>query len=183
MCYYWLFIRYCLLLSLQSFTVSRKKLVHYTSYDQKKRANDAVLIGAYAVNIPSFLHLFFYPSFNLPASLLIIQCNLFLVGTLFEKKPRRSLQDSDLRKQHRLPAVQVGLHTNLQTHTWWCGEWCFFLQHYKDPLISFYADSFCNQVSRHKMLPLFYWNAPKYVIVRQLFDMTPNHMQEREVTS
>ncbi|XP_071346290.1 dual specificity protein phosphatase CDC14AB-like isoform X2 [Trachinotus anak] len=29
--------------------MSRKKLVHYTSYDQKKRANAAVLIGAYAV--------------------------------------------------------------------------------------------------------------------------------------
>ncbi|XP_010745280.1 dual specificity protein phosphatase CDC14AB [Larimichthys crocea] len=34
---------------LKSFTMSRKKLVHYTSHDQKKRANDAVLIGAYAV--------------------------------------------------------------------------------------------------------------------------------------
>ncbi|XP_041804770.1 dual specificity protein phosphatase CDC14AB-like isoform X1 [Chelmon rostratus] len=43
--------RYCCKLSkkLKSFTMSRKKLVHYTSYDQKKRANDAVLIGAYAV--------------------------------------------------------------------------------------------------------------------------------------
>uniref|UniRef100_A0A673BDS7 protein-tyrosine-phosphatase n=1 Tax=Sphaeramia orbicularis TaxID=375764 RepID=A0A673BDS7_9TELE len=36
-------------LSPQSFAISRKKLVHYTSYDQKKRANAAVLIGAYAV--------------------------------------------------------------------------------------------------------------------------------------
>ncbi|XP_068427245.1 dual specificity protein phosphatase CDC14AB-like [Clinocottus analis] len=34
---------------LKSFTMSRKKLVHYTSYDQKKRANAALLIGAYAV--------------------------------------------------------------------------------------------------------------------------------------
>ncbi|XP_070831150.1 dual specificity protein phosphatase CDC14AB-like isoform X1 [Chaetodon trifascialis] len=43
--------RYCCKLNkkLKSFTMSRKKLVHYTSYDQKKRANDAVLIGAYAV--------------------------------------------------------------------------------------------------------------------------------------
>ncbi len=47
-------------LYLQSFTMSRKKLVHYTSYDQKKRANAAVLIGAYAVNISLFLH----PSFS-----------------------------------------------------------------------------------------------------------------------
>lgn len=36
--------------------MSRKRLVHYTSYDQKKRANAAVLIGAYAVNIISFVH-------------------------------------------------------------------------------------------------------------------------------
>ncbi|XP_070701417.1 dual specificity protein phosphatase CDC14AB-like [Pempheris klunzingeri] len=43
--------RYCCKLNkkLKSFTVPRKKLVHYTSYDQKKRANAAVLIGAYAV--------------------------------------------------------------------------------------------------------------------------------------
>ncbi|XP_076600850.1 dual specificity protein phosphatase CDC14AB-like [Chaetodon auriga] len=43
--------RYCCKLNkkLKSFTMSRKRLVHYTSYDQKKRANDAVLIGAYAV--------------------------------------------------------------------------------------------------------------------------------------
>ncbi|KAM9322670.1 dual specificity protein phosphatase CDC14AB-like [Pholidichthys leucotaenia] len=43
--------RYCTKLhkKLKSFTMSRMKLVHYTSYDQKKRANAAVLIGAYAV--------------------------------------------------------------------------------------------------------------------------------------
>uniref|UniRef100_A0A3B5A264 protein-tyrosine-phosphatase n=1 Tax=Stegastes partitus TaxID=144197 RepID=A0A3B5A264_9TELE len=43
--------RYCCKLNkkLKSFTMSRKKLVHYTSYDQKRRANAAVLIGAYAV--------------------------------------------------------------------------------------------------------------------------------------
>ncbi|XP_028282955.1 dual specificity protein phosphatase CDC14AB-like [Parambassis ranga] len=43
--------RYCCKLNkkLKSFTISRKKLVYYTSYDQKKRANAAVLIGAYAV--------------------------------------------------------------------------------------------------------------------------------------
>ncbi|GLD69903.1 cell division cycle 14Aa, partial [Lates japonicus] len=42
--------RYCCKLNkkLKSFTMSRKKLVHYSSYDQKKRANAAVLIGAYA---------------------------------------------------------------------------------------------------------------------------------------
>ncbi|CAJ1087351.1 LOW QUALITY PROTEIN: dual specificity protein phosphatase CDC14AB-like [Xyrichtys novacula] len=43
--------RYCCKLNkkLKSFTTSRKKLVHYTSNDQKKRANAAVLIGGYAV--------------------------------------------------------------------------------------------------------------------------------------
>uniref|UniRef100_A0A672HFM6 protein-tyrosine-phosphatase n=1 Tax=Salarias fasciatus TaxID=181472 RepID=A0A672HFM6_SALFA len=43
--------RYCSKVNkkLKSFTMSRKKLVHYTTYDQKKRANAAVLVGAYAV--------------------------------------------------------------------------------------------------------------------------------------
>ncbi|XP_069367202.1 dual specificity protein phosphatase CDC14AB-like isoform X1 [Paralichthys olivaceus] len=43
--------RYCCKLNkkLKSFTISKKKLVHFTCYDQKKRANAAVLIGAYAV--------------------------------------------------------------------------------------------------------------------------------------
>ncbi|XP_028856235.1 dual specificity protein phosphatase CDC14AB isoform X5 [Denticeps clupeoides] len=34
---------------LQSFTLTRKRIVHYTSFDQRKRANAAVLVGAYAV--------------------------------------------------------------------------------------------------------------------------------------
>ncbi|XP_062371578.1 dual specificity protein phosphatase CDC14AB [Sardina pilchardus] len=33
----------------KSFTLTRKRIVHYTSFDQRKRANAAVLIGAYAV--------------------------------------------------------------------------------------------------------------------------------------
>uniref|UniRef100_A0A8C3AEQ8 protein-tyrosine-phosphatase n=1 Tax=Cyclopterus lumpus TaxID=8103 RepID=A0A8C3AEQ8_CYCLU len=43
--------RYCcrVNMKLKSFTMSRKKLVHHTSYDQKKRANAALLISAYAV--------------------------------------------------------------------------------------------------------------------------------------
>ncbi|KAM9720327.1 dual specificity protein phosphatase CDC14AB-like isoform 2-T2 [Menidia menidia] len=43
--------RYCCKLNkkLKSFKMSRKKLIYYTSYDQKKRANAAVLIGSYAV--------------------------------------------------------------------------------------------------------------------------------------
>ncbi|XP_041913198.1 dual specificity protein phosphatase CDC14AB isoform X1 [Alosa sapidissima] len=34
---------------IKSFTLTRKRIVHYTSFDQRKRANAAVLIGAYAV--------------------------------------------------------------------------------------------------------------------------------------
>ncbi|KAJ0059331.1 hypothetical protein NL108_015506 [Boleophthalmus pectinirostris] len=43
--------RYCTKLhkKLKSLTMSKKKLVHFTSHDPKKRANAAVLIGAYAV--------------------------------------------------------------------------------------------------------------------------------------
>ncbi|GAB1288049.1 Dual specificity protein phosphatase CDC14A [Apodemus speciosus] len=33
----------------KSYSLSRKKIVHYTSFDQRKRANAAFLIGAYAV--------------------------------------------------------------------------------------------------------------------------------------
>ncbi|XP_073090465.1 dual specificity protein phosphatase CDC14A isoform X5 [Manis javanica] len=36
-------------LSLLSYSLSRKKIVHYTCFDQRKRANAAFLIGAYAV--------------------------------------------------------------------------------------------------------------------------------------
>ncbi|XP_029904616.1 dual specificity protein phosphatase CDC14AB isoform X1 [Myripristis murdjan] len=43
--------RYCCKLNkkLKSFTLTRKRIVHYTSFDQRKRANAAVLIGGYAV--------------------------------------------------------------------------------------------------------------------------------------
>lgn len=34
----------------QSFTLTRKRIVHYTSFDQRKRSNAAVLIGGYAVS-------------------------------------------------------------------------------------------------------------------------------------
>lgn len=46
-----LLYRYCCKLNkkLKSFTLSRKKIVHYTSFEQRKRANAAFLIGAYAV--------------------------------------------------------------------------------------------------------------------------------------
>lgn len=34
----------------QSFTLTRKRIVHYTSFDQRRRSNAAVLIGGYAVS-------------------------------------------------------------------------------------------------------------------------------------
>lgn len=45
--------RYCCKLNkkLKSYSLSRKKIVHYTSFDQRKRANAAFLIGAYAVSL------------------------------------------------------------------------------------------------------------------------------------
>ncbi|XP_039399850.1 dual specificity protein phosphatase CDC14B isoform X4 [Mauremys reevesii] len=43
--------RYCCKLNkkLKSFTLIRKKIIHYTGFDQKKQANAAFLIGSYAV--------------------------------------------------------------------------------------------------------------------------------------
>ncbi|TSK53769.1 Dual specificity protein phosphatase CDC14AB [Bagarius yarrelli] len=43
--------RYCCKLNkkLKSFTLTRKRIVHYTNFDQRKRANAAFLIGAYSV--------------------------------------------------------------------------------------------------------------------------------------
>ncbi|XP_010152877.1 PREDICTED: dual specificity protein phosphatase CDC14A-like, partial [Eurypyga helias] len=43
--------RYCCKLNkkLKYFSLSRKKIVYYTGFDQQKRANAAFLIGAYAV--------------------------------------------------------------------------------------------------------------------------------------
>lgn len=53
--------------SFQSFTLTRKRIVHYTSFDQRKRTNAAVLIGAYAVSI-SLL------SVPLSSSVTVINC-------------------------------------------------------------------------------------------------------------
>ncbi|XP_056459919.1 dual specificity protein phosphatase CDC14AB [Gadus chalcogrammus] len=43
--------RYCCKLNkkLKSFTLTRKRIVHYTTFDQRRRANAAVLIGCYSV--------------------------------------------------------------------------------------------------------------------------------------
>ena len=37
-------------ISLQSFSLAKKKIVHYTSFDARKRANAGFLIGSYAVS-------------------------------------------------------------------------------------------------------------------------------------
>lgn len=39
---------------IQSFSLIRKKIIHYTGFDQKKQANAAFLIGSYAVSIYIF---------------------------------------------------------------------------------------------------------------------------------
>ncbi|OPJ82376.1 dual specificity protein phosphatase CDC14B isoform D [Patagioenas fasciata monilis] len=43
--------RYCCKLNkkLQSFSLIKKKIIHYTGFDQKKQANAAFLIGSYAI--------------------------------------------------------------------------------------------------------------------------------------
>uniref|UniRef100_A0AAY5F0U0 protein-tyrosine-phosphatase n=1 Tax=Electrophorus electricus TaxID=8005 RepID=A0AAY5F0U0_ELEEL len=52
--------RYCCKLNkmMKCFSLTRKRIVHYTSFEQRRRANAAFLIGAYAVSINflSFLH-------------------------------------------------------------------------------------------------------------------------------
>ncbi|XP_069794104.1 dual specificity protein phosphatase CDC14AB isoform X4 [Narcine bancroftii] len=50
--------RYCCKLNkkLKSFTLSRKKIIHYTSFDQQKRANAAYLIGGYSALQHGFLN-------------------------------------------------------------------------------------------------------------------------------
>lgn len=51
-------------LYLQSFSLAKKKIVHYTSFDSRKRANAAYLIAAYSVStciigsVMLHLHLF-----------------------------------------------------------------------------------------------------------------------------
>ncbi|MED6292018.1 hypothetical protein CHARACLAT_029441 [Characodon lateralis] len=85
--------KYCCKLNkkLKSFTMSKKKLVHYTSYDQKKRANAAFLISAYSVNIVSFTLSFITPLVCLFVWFLImsvIEFDLCSLGYLFEKESR-----------------------------------------------------------------------------------------------
>ncbi len=46
------------ILNFQSYSLSKKKIVHYTSYDSRKRANAAFLIGAYAVSVSVYLVLY-----------------------------------------------------------------------------------------------------------------------------
>ena len=44
----------CLCLPFQSFSLAKKKIVHYTSFDSRKRANAAYLIAAYSVSMILF---------------------------------------------------------------------------------------------------------------------------------
>lgn len=39
----------CVMLPLQSSSLAKKKIVHYTSFDSRKRANAAYLIGCYVI--------------------------------------------------------------------------------------------------------------------------------------
>lgn len=41
----------------QSFSLAKKRIVHYTSYDSRKRANAAYLISSYAVSVFSIANL------------------------------------------------------------------------------------------------------------------------------
>ena len=43
---------------LQSFSLAKKKIVHYTSFDSRKRANAAYLIAAYSVSNNNTFSLF-----------------------------------------------------------------------------------------------------------------------------
>ena len=43
------------LFTFQSFSLAKKKIVHYTSFDSRKRANAAYLIAAYSVSMIFFI--------------------------------------------------------------------------------------------------------------------------------
>jgi len=59
----------------QAFSLAKKKIVHYTRSDPRKRANAAFLIGAYAVCTSDSLFLLFRKMFN--CFLYGIACSLF----------------------------------------------------------------------------------------------------------
>ena len=45
-----LFFTYKVYVVFQSIALAKKKIVHYTSFDARKRANAAFLVGAYQVS-------------------------------------------------------------------------------------------------------------------------------------
>ena len=68
------------LCNFQSFSLSKKKIVHYTSFDPKLRANAAFLIGAYSVSIKDtdfFTPLFIYVEKNQIGGLWRIKDEIF----------------------------------------------------------------------------------------------------------
>lgn len=44
----------------QSFSLAKKRIVHYTSFDARKRANAAFLIASYAVSITYIVYIYMY---------------------------------------------------------------------------------------------------------------------------
>ncbi|TRY94407.1 hypothetical protein DNTS_027946 [Danionella cerebrum] len=87
--------RYCCKLNkkLKSFTLTRKRIVHYTSFDQRKRANAAVLIGAYAVSMP-LLSFLFLLHLNI-ASRFIQSCQMFASVLIAASPSERSRLPTD----------------------------------------------------------------------------------------
>ncbi|OPJ82375.1 dual specificity protein phosphatase CDC14B isoform C [Patagioenas fasciata monilis] len=64
--------RYCCKLNkkLQSFSLIKKKIIHYTGFDQKKQANAAFLIGSYADSSLYFVYfLIFFLQDNIPETI------------------------------------------------------------------------------------------------------------------
>lgn len=49
-----------LLFFCQSFSLAKKRIVHYTSFDARKRANAAFLIASYAVSITYIVYIYMY---------------------------------------------------------------------------------------------------------------------------
>ena len=85
--------------------------MHYTSFDARKRANAAFLIGAYAVSIGHELNLRYQYWVEVEKHLLHIVLKqwkrLCFVDYLFKKDTGRSVQTLNRRLQSSLPAFQV----------------------------------------------------------------------------
>ena len=69
----------CLCLPFQSFSLAKKKIVHYTSFDSRKRANAAYLIAAYSVSM-----ILFYLSTKWTCWFLLLLSNTSIINCLLE---------------------------------------------------------------------------------------------------